>query len=106
MLMDGDQQMRRSFHVPTTGLACDPNTASGIDALLTIQRQSINVLCDEDVRDKADAYAGLGNHLRRQGRDDRRMRPCAADIHRADDLMAVELAGLIFDLFGDLLADL
>ena len=104
--MDRDQQMRRRFHVAATSSAADPYTAAGIDAPLAIQRQSIHLLCDYGVRDKAWARAGLRDDL--CAGTAARIGACAlhtAGIDWADDLKAVKLAGLILDLLGDLLAD-
>src|SRR5882762_10192269 len=97
--------MRSPLHVSAARLPPDPHPGTRVDALLAMQRDVIEILCDKDVDDEAHANTGLWDHLRRQRRHDRCMGPLWAGIDRPHDLEPEELTGLILDLLGDLLAD-
>lgn len=65
---------------------------------------AFQVLGNEDVRDEAGTEAGLRDHLRRQGRDDGRVRAGRAGVHRAHQVQHVQLTRHAFQLFGDFFA--
>ena len=106
ILVDRDPQVRHVFDVAAARLPGDPHTAAGIDALLPMQGDVIQKFCNNNMSQEAGTDAGLGDHLRGQGRHDGSMGTLTAGIHRSDDLAPEEQAGPVLNLLGDLLADL
>jgi len=106
ILIDRDQQVRHVFNIPAARLPGDPYSTAGIDALLPMQRNVIEIFCDNDMRQEAWTDAGLGDHLRGQYRHDRGVGTLTAGIHRTDDLAPEEQTRPVLDLLGDLIADL
>jgi hypothetical protein len=100
LVADRDQQVRHHFHVARTRLARDKDATAGIDPLLPIRRQVIDVLGDDHVREEADSHARLRGQRRHQWRMFAR-RVC---IRGANRVHHAKPSGLDLKLFGDLVA--
>ena len=87
------------------GLAAEGRAQPIEHDLLTIERNRVDVLGQEHVRDQPRADLAARDDPRRQLGDDRRAILGRAGVDRPDDPAPEELARLVVDLFGHFLAD-